>query len=265
MTGKPPFLDAGWRAIFLARGLVDFTAWWALTKDPHVATLIDDPNIRYGGESNVYRVMLNDSQGRECTLYVKCQLDQWRRTWRRPLHGEPTVCAEFRALQWCLAKGIPVARPLFFDSGEGPDGRRYTVLVSLGLDGFDSLADCDIAALDAVRRQRLMADVAETLAFMHGCRYLHRNLYPKHVFVAWRPALGRFDVRFIDLEKARPVIRQRACFRDLETLARRTMGVDIRDQLRFLRHYLGQARLDGKGKLLARRLAEAIRLRPLVK
>ncbi|ASK35499.1 lipopolysaccharide kinase InaA family protein [Alloalcanivorax mobilis] len=245
------YLDPEWRAVLRTLGLDTLRAWWQGDKGEPV----DEPNVRYGGELAVYRVQLPDGEGRTHNLYVKCQRNQHHRTPRHPLWGEPTLHAEFRALRRCLAQGIPVAPPVFFDTLRDAAGDTLTVMVSLGLDGFDSLDRIELAALPVARRWRLIEDVASTVRFMHERGYVHRNLYPKHVFVAWRAALGCYDVRFIDLEKTHRVFRRQHLFRDLESLARRGDGVRERDGLRFLRHYLGTPRLHAKGRELARRLA----------
>lgn len=250
------FLDPDWRPAFLAQGLDHLDAWWSLANHRDgQATLMDEPNRRYGGEMSVYRVGLTDGEGRCHNLYIKCQRQQQRRTLAHPLRGEPTLFAEFRALRRCLADGIPVARPVFFDTRLGADRQRYTVMVSLGLDGFQSLDEVGHGALELARRRRLINDVADTLRLLHGARYAHRNLYPKHIFVVWRPALSRYDVRFIDLEKTHRVTGFRHLLRDLESLSRRSEGVGDRDRLRFLKRYLGSRPLGRNGKALARRLA----------
>ncbi|MBM7335394.1 lipopolysaccharide kinase InaA family protein [Alloalcanivorax marinus] len=249
--GSRSFLASDWRAVFLTLGLNDLDAWWTLPD----AERVDEPNYRYGGELSVYRVRLADGEGRLHSLYIKRQRDQLRPSLRHPLRGEPTLVKEFRALVDCLKRGIPVARPVFFDSRTGADGHRYTVLVSLGLDGFESLDRLNRLALSPVQRWRLVQDVADALRYMHSRGVAHRTLYPKHIFVAWRPALGRFDVRFIDLEKARHPARAAYRLRDMESLSRRTRGVGLHDRLRFLRRYLGRPRLSAADRGLLRRLA----------
>lgn len=256
MMAPQRFIDPDWRPVFLAKGLDHLDAWWRLGGErERGAALMDEPNQRYGGEMSVYRIRLTDVDGHPRHLYVKCQRQQKRRTTAHPLHGEPTLFAEFRALRCCLADGIPVARPVFFDTRIGGDRQRYTVMVSLGLDGFDSLEAIDPARLDLALRRRLIRDVADTLRLLHGAGYVHRHLYPKHIFVAWRPDLRRYDVRFIDLEKTHRVSGFRHLYRDLESLARRSDGFGGRDRLRFLKRYLGPRPLGRGGKALARRLA----------
>lgn len=249
------FIDPEWRPVFLGLGLDHLDAWWSLADGgDRDVTLMDEPNRRYGGEMSVYRIRLTDGEGHSHNLYVKCQRQQQRRTPAHPLRGEPTLFTEFRALRRCLADGIPVARPVFFDTRIGGDRQRYTVMVSLGLDSFESLDDIDPDTLVPGRRRRLINDVADTLRLLHGARYAHRNLYPKHIFVAWRPALGRYDVRFIDLEKTHRVTGFRHLMRDLDSLSRRSARFSDRDRLRFLKRYLGPRPLGRDGKALARRL-----------
>lgn len=250
------FIDPDWRPVFLAKGMDHLDAWWRLADEGRrQATLMDDPNRRYGGEMRVYRIRVLDVDGQPRHLYVKCQREQKRRTAAHPLHGEPTLFTEFRALRRCLNDGIPVARPVFFDTRIGGDRRRYTVMVSQGLDGFHGLDEIDPAALALTRRRRLIRDVADTLRLLHATGYVHRTLYPKHIFVAWRPDLDRYDVRFIDLEKTHRAAGFRHLYRDLESLARRSEGFSGPDRLRFLKRYLGPRPLGRDGKALARRLA----------
>jgi hypothetical protein len=253
---KDPFLAPGWRTIFLTRNLDQPDAWWRWVEESGQAVQIDEVNVRYGGESRAFRVKLADEQGVERTLYVKCQRNQRHRSLAHPILGEPTLCNEFRMMQRCQAQGIPAAVPLFFDSRKGADGHHDTLLVTLGLDGFSSLDSINVGGLEPRRRHRLLADVAEVLALLHGKRLLHRNLYDRHVFVAWRPALERFDVCFIDLEKAHRVIRKKRLMRDLDSLARRSKGIGDRDKLRFLRYYLGSPRLGREGRSMVRHLLD---------
>tara|TARA_B100000965_G_scaffold276667_1_gene234493 strand:+ start:380 stop:1150 length:771 start_codon:yes stop_codon:yes gene_type:complete len=245
------FIASDWRTVLLTLGLSDLDAWWTLPD----AELVDEPNLRYGGEMSVYRVRLADGEGHLHSLYIKRQCDQLRRSVTHPVHGEPTLVKEFRALVDCLKRGIPVARPVFFESRMGSDGHHYTVLVSLGLDGFESLDRLDFQAFSPVKRWRLLRDVADALCYMHNRGMAHSTLYPKHIFVAWRPSLERFDVRFIDLEKARYSAGAAHRLRDLESLSRRSKGVGLRDRLRFLRAYLGRPRLNADDRRLLQQLA----------
>ncbi|GAA5131209.1 lipopolysaccharide kinase InaA family protein [Alloalcanivorax gelatiniphagus] len=244
------FLASDWRVVFLTLGLDDLDAWWNLPD----AERVDEPNLRYGGEMSVFRVRLADGEGRLHSLYIKRQRDQLRRGLAHPLRGEPTLVKEFRALNRCLRRGIPVARPVFFDSVTGADGHRYTVLVSLGLDGFESLDRLDRLSLSPVQRWRLVQDVADAVRYMHNQGFAHRNLYPKHIFVAWRPSLGRFDVSFIDMEKARHPAGNAHRLRDMESLSRRSKGVGLHDRLRFLQRYLGASHLSDLDRKLLRQL-----------
>lgn len=256
MTSQTSFIHADWRPLFLALKLERLDAWWALAQDPQHATLVDDVNERYGGSSSVHFTHMADIEGRQCTLYIKCQQGQERRSLKHPL-GRPTVHNEFAALQHCLSLGIPVAEPLFFDSGRDSHGNNLTLMVTLGLEGFDSLDDIDIATLTTERRQQLMEDVADTLAFMHNRQFVHRNLYPKHVLVSWRETLGRYEVRFIDMEKAHSLSREQHRFRDLDTLNRRTRGISDADRKTFFNRYLQGVSSAVKRQTLGRQLSHS--------
>ncbi|ERS10167.1 lipopolysaccharide kinase InaA family protein [Alloalcanivorax xenomutans] len=251
------YIDPDWRPALIGWRL-DYAAAWLALPDK---ALVDEPNLRYGGSMHVYRLQMDDGTGLRHNLYIKCQCNQRRRSLRHPVRGRATLETEFRALSACLKKGVPVARPVFFDHFVDDNGDEHYVLVSLGLDGFQSLDQIDMPALPLERRWRLLEDVGMTLRFMHLRGFAHRNLYPKHVFVAWRPALERFDVRFIDLEKTHLFTGFRHLFRDLESLARRSKNVSRRDQLRFLKYYLDTGHLSEDGKILARWLARKLHYR----
>lgn len=253
MTLQTTFIHADWRPVFLARQLGSLEAWWTLAKDDQRATMVDDVNARYGGSSSVHFTQLDDIEGRARTLYIKCQQGQARRSLKHPL-GRPTVHNEFAALRHCLALGIPVAEPLFFDTSRDQQGNTLTLMVTLGLEGFKSLDEIDIEGLDAHRRRQLLEDVAATLAFMHNRQFVHRNLYPKHVLVNWRDSLARYEVRFIDMEKAHSLSREQHRFRDLDTLNRRTQGITDADRKVFFNRYLAIINANIKQQLLGRQL-----------
>jgi hypothetical protein len=79
--------------------------------------------------------------------------------------------------------------------------------------------------------------VAQQIRRFHDLGWVHRALYPKHVFVRLDAAAPQ--VALIDLEKARQSIGawRRARF-DLAALHRHTVGLSTRDRLYFFKRYL---------------------------
>jgi heptose I phosphotransferase len=102
---------------------------------------------------------------------------------------------------------------------------------------------------------------ADLLRRFHAAGFIHRDLYLSHVFLK---AGGRGDVSLtlIDLQRVlhRPWRRRRWTTRDLAQLHFSTpsMAVSPRDRLRFLKRYLGNARLHAPA---TRRLVRSIERR----
>ena len=220
-----------WRQALQGCGLTTIEDWLALDR-----TLVDKPNRRGRGLSQVFSAVVTDPDGIEKRVYIKHQRNYVRRSVRHPFRGQATLYQEYKAMMRCWQMGVPVVEPLFF-SANNVSGDREAMLVSLG------------------RRLALIRDVAAAVRLLHEQGLAHQNLYPKHVFVAWSELLQRYDARFIDLERCRPHYQHwRPRVRDLESLARRTKGLSDRDKLRFLREYLAQPLGGAAGRSLLDRL-----------
>lgn len=238
-----------WRQTLQGRGLKTIDDWLVLDR-----TLVDEPNRRGRGLSQVFSAVVSDPSGAEKTVYIKHQRNYVRRSLWHPLRGEATLYQEYKAMMRCWQAGIPVVEPLFFTANHA-SGDKETMLVSLGLEGFQSLDRVPLDQLPLARRFTLIRDVAAAVRLLHAQGLAHHNLCPKHVFVAWSDLLQRYDARFIDLERCRPHYQYwRSQVRDLESLARRAKGVSGRDRVRFLREYLSQPIGGDAGRSLLFRL-----------
>lgn len=238
-----------WRQALQGCGLTTIDDWLALDR-----TLVDKPNRRGGGLSQVFSAVVSDSSGAEQKVYIKHQRNYVRRSLRHPLRGEATLHQEFKAMMRCWQAGVPVVEPLFFSANHA-SGDKETMLVTLGLESFQSLDSVLLNQLPLARRFTLIRDVAAAVRLLHEQGLAHQNLYPKHVFVAWSELLQRYDARFIDLERCRPRYQNwRPRVRDLDSLARRSKGVSGRDRVRFLREYLAQPVGGAPGRALLGRL-----------
>jgi tRNA A-37 threonylcarbamoyl transferase component Bud32 len=250
------YVHPHWRLTLDGLGLSTMKDWLALDK-----TLVDEPNQRGRGVSQVFRASVIGAEGEPVTVYIKHQRNYVRRSVLHPVSGQTTLYQEYRALMRCWQAGVPVAEPLFF-AVNSQGGNHEAMLVSINLAGFQSLDQIDLGALSPGRRFTLIRDVASVVRLLHERGLVHQNLYPKHIFVAWSEKQQRYDVRFIDMERCRPHYqRWQPRLRDLETLARRAKGFSARDRVRFLRAYLDRPLADSDGRSLVARMERKFKLR----
>jgi tRNA A-37 threonylcarbamoyl transferase component Bud32 len=214
-------------------GLDSFEAWWA-----REITWFEAPNQRRGGWSGVGRLQLPLPDQPALTVFVKKQQNHGRRTWRHPLAGEPTFRREYHRLLVLAEAGIPAPKVLVYaESLEAGDQRA--ILVTENLHGYVDLEQLLPNLLHQPRlvRRQMFRAVAQQIRRFHDLGWVHRALYPKHIFVQTDDAgLG---VALIDLEKARKSVGAwwRARF-DLAALHRHTEGVSVGDRMYFFKQYL---------------------------
>lgn len=249
------YMHPHWRLTLDGLGLNTIADWLALDR-----TLVDEPNQRGSGISQVFRASVEGEEG-PATVFIKHQRNYVRRSVRHPITGQATLYQEYKALMRCWQAGVPVAEPLFF-AVNSQGGNNEAMLVSLNLSGFQSLDQVDLETLPPARRFALIHDVAAVVRLLHERGLVHQNLYPKHIFVAWSESQQRYDARFIDMERCRPHLgRWQPRLRDLETLARRAKGFSARDRVRFLRAYLARPLADSEGRSLMARMERKFKLR----
>lgn len=241
------YLDPAWQPILAHNGLAGFDALWNVD-----AGWFEPPNQRRGGWSGVMRLELTRPDGTACAVFLKRQENHNTFSWRKPIQGIPTFLREFRLIQRYRAAGVPSLEPVYFACR----GRR-AILVTEELTGFAGL-DRHLDAwptLEAATRRGILDSVAALTRRLHAAGLQHNCYYPKHVFVKVGTG-GRVEARAIDLEKSRwnPVARQRS-LRDLDTLNRYVPACRRSERLRFLKVYLGIARLTPAAKSLWRALA----------
>jgi tRNA A-37 threonylcarbamoyl transferase component Bud32 len=250
------YIHPHWRLTLNGLGLNTIADWLALDK-----TLVDEPNQRGRGISQVFQASVVGAGGEPVTVYIKHQRNYVRRSVLHPITGQATLYQEYRALMRCWQAGVPVAEPLFF-AVNSQGGSHEAMLVSLNLAGFQSLDQIDLGALSPRRRFALIRDVAAVVRLLHERGLVHQNLYPKHIFVVWCEKQQCYDARFIDMERCRPHHqRWQPRLRDLETLARRAKGFSARDRVRFLRAYLARSLADSEGRSLMARMERKFKLR----
>lgn len=226
--------------VITAHGLQTFDAWW----DRHI-DWFEAPNARRGGWSGVGKLVLAPQSGPAMTLFVKKQHNHGRRTWRHPWAGEPTFRREFERLQSLAQAGIGAPKVLLYGESRVAGDQR-AILVTENLHGLTDLEQALpgwVTLPQADRRQRLRA-VAQAIRRFHDHGWVHRALYPKHIFVTAErvnPSVAPIDlaVALIDLEKTRQIVgRWRRAHFDLSALHRHTEGLSDRDRLYFFKQYV---------------------------
>lgn len=164
-----------------------------------------------------------------------------------PIYSGPREHDNLRAL---AAAGLRVPLPLA--SGERDErGRRrsFVALAQLAGEPLDALPR---PPTPAARRAQVHA-LADLVARLHGAGFWHRDLYLCNVFSDERLGLGLLDCERVDHRDGGPPLRWRV--KDLAALDYSAPDATGSERLRFLRRYLGLARLDPA----AHRLARAVR------
>jgi heptose I phosphotransferase len=107
-------------------------------------------------------------------------------------------------------------------------------------------------------RRRLLGEVADVVARLHGAGFYHRDLYLSHFFLD-DGADGDVGLTLIDLQRmiAPRMRRRRWIVKDLAALDYSTPAgaVSVRDRLRWYRRYRGVARLSREDRALLRAVA----------
>ncbi|RMN28587.1 InaA protein [Pseudomonas coronafaciens pv. zizaniae] len=165
---------------------------------------VEEPNVRRGGESGVQRLLTDDGQ----TLYAKRQTGHIYRSLLHPL-GRPTVLREREALEGLRKLGVVVPEVVFCGATRDADNAWRALLVTVALEGFGEI-ETWLAAGGRERHgelfyERMLKEVANTLARMHLGRWQHSCLYIKHIFVrvTGDGPDAEVEVALLDLEKGR--------------------------------------------------------------
>lgn len=239
---RNPFIAVNARDVLSRHGLDTFDALWALKIDA-----VDAPNTGRGGWSSVYRLELEDANGRQQSFFLKRQDNHRTRTLHSPF-GEPTFAREFRAIQTYAKQGIPALEAAFF-AQRNEKGHAQAVLLTRALDDYAPLDEWfeRWGQLSSADIRTLIQSAAALVRALHNADRIHNCLYPKHVFLKLHS--DGAGARFIDLEKTRRAIfGQRDLIRDLETLHRRSVEPSRSQRLRFVLAYMGKPRVDAEAR-----------------
>lgn len=222
------------QALFANHGLLTWQDWW--TRD---IQWYEAPNQRRGGWSGVGQLVLQDDDGGQTTWFVKKQQNHGRRTWRHPLTGEPTFRREWQRLQALSADGIGVPQAVMY-AEKHATGTQQAILVTKQLADYQDLDQIlqHWSVMTVGERRGLLSALATQLRQFHDYGWVHRALYPKHIFVC-RTVVPP-QMALIDLEKTRQTrcAWRRARF-DLAALQRHTVALSRHERLYFFRVYMG--------------------------
>jgi len=183
---------------------------------------VEEPNQRRGGESGVQRILSTNGG----LLYAKRQTGHIYRSLLHPL-GRPTVLREQDALRGLSQLNVGVPQLVFCGAKRDPGNQWRALLVTAALDGFVEVENWYAAggreAHGEVVHERMLKELAETLARMHKGRWQHGCLYAKHVFVRVSGAgeAAMVEVALLDFEKCRRrLTAKRAAAHDMKQLRR---------------------------------------------
>ncbi len=246
-----------WRPVLDATGLADFDALFSAGEANRV-----DGHLR----RSVSRLELEQPGGGTVSVYLK---RRWGpaagRSWAELLHGRWPSYPEKR--EWRNAvrlaeAGVPVAEPVACGRDEGTRGPRSLVafreVPGTSLAAWAAAPPAGPHDAEALRQRRAVATaVGRLVAHLHGAGFAFRDLYAKHVYLDLASG-GEPDTYLIDPQRVRRINR-RWQVHDLAALYATTVEPGVRgtDRVRFLRTYLGTARLGPAARRLAREVVAA--------
>jgi len=243
------YIAEKWREILAFNDLDSHEKIWALQ-----AEWFEEPNHRRGGWSGVSRIELKLPEGGTVGVFLKRQENHVTRTFRNPIKGVLTFYREYEVLRAFKKHKIPSLDLILFDQWEDKGYRRACIMTE-ELAGYIPLSSNEyrmggdfLASAD--QKTRLFTKIAALMHVMHEHSFQHNCFYPKHIFAKQLPE-GDVDLRVIDLEKVKKLFcKERAAFRDLDTLLRRSNGWSEDEKLAFFKVYRSEDELKESSKKL---------------
>jgi len=221
------YLYEGCAEIFKKNELDNFEALWNAEVE-----IVDDPNIGRGGYSDVGILRLSNGSAEE-VFFVKRQTNHNCRTFWHPFRGIPLAIREWLNMNRFQKAGIQTLEVVCV--GRHFDGDDRAILVSRALDGFQTIREWLSQKPDEKLRARVMMVLGKLIGKMHRAGIRHGSLYRKHVFVSIDMPE---DIRFIDLEKSKPIWSKRSGLKDFVTFLYRTSELKKQDKEKLLTAYV---------------------------
>ncbi|MFZ3153989.1 lipopolysaccharide kinase InaA family protein [Pseudomonas sp.] len=206
--------------------ITHFDRWWN-----SAGAWVEPVNQRRGGESGVQ--LLSRSDPSQLPLYCKRQVGHLYRSIRYPF-GRPTVLRECDAYRTLARLGIKTPN-IVYCATRRKDQQWQSLLVTESLRGFVSLTQWYEESDSPELNQRVLRQIAVTLARMHQGGFQHGCCYPKHIFVKLQPGIASkadIEIALLDLEKSRHRWRAKDASRhDLRQLMRHRGSIPEADVL----------------------------------
>ena len=206
--------------------ITHFDRWWN-----NAGAWVEPVNQRRGGESGVQ--LLTRSDPSQLPLYCKRQVGHLYRSIRYPF-GRPTVLRECDAYRTLARLGIKTPN-IVYCATRRKDQQWQSLLVTESLHGFVSLTQWYEESTSPELNQRVLRQVAVTLARMHQAGFQHGCCYPKHIFVKLQSGIASkadIEIALLDLEKSRHRWRAKDASRhDLRQLMRHRGSIPEADVL----------------------------------
>lgn len=227
------WIDPAFRGELAAAGWTTFGELWATPTGQVLRSLPDRENRRLTWPA--LDAQTGTASGvRLRAAYLKKHLARQRRTGRRPWlrwsPGPSPARVEALAATQLAESGLPTVRVIAWGEGRDAEGWPISLVLVEELAGYTQLdhflrrefrpqATRGAGPRDE-RLRRLLAQVAEVARRLHQAGWTHADLYCCHFFVREEPR-GEFDVRLIDLQRARHGgwWRRRRVVKDLAQLA----------------------------------------------
>jgi tRNA A-37 threonylcarbamoyl transferase component Bud32 len=257
MSIKTIYANPKWQDILAANQLTTFDQFWELQLQA-----VDEGNQGRGqnGWSVVCIHSLHSTTTPPKQVVIKRQSNYRTRTLSHPLCGIATFVKEYNFICRYKQLGVPATQAVYCATRR-QNGELQAILVTEYLEDyrplFDLLEDWPQQRSNTVGREHQLSiihSVATLVAKLHNSGLEHRCLFPKHIFV---PNNLEQPSCLIDLEKTRwKPWREWRRVRDLAALTRRTTMLNNKERILFLREYLGQDKLDIKGKKLWHQIAQ---------
>lgn len=249
------FIADEWREILQHNKLDSFDILWNLDVE-----WFEEPNVRRGGWSGVARIELKSPEGKKIGIFLKRQQNHMCKSLLHPIRGILTFAREFKNIRRFQQINVPALEPVFFGQRH-INGDYQGILLTRELEGFSPMDTGKFrpgktGILSSIKARRtLFEELAAMLRRLHADNRQHSCLYFKHIFI--KPlSSGKFDIHFIDLEKARwQPLKKRAAFRDLYSLSRHAEHWSRTDYMRFFLIYRQEKRLSTASKKLWRAIA----------
>lgn len=226
-------VDDSFKHILILNKLNDFESLWNLKGE-----LVEAGNVKEkSGHSHVMRAYLDTGMGPIC-IYMKRQ-SNYATNLSRILGRSRSICSrEYENIAAWEALRLPALKAVYCAEVQNP---LRGILITIALEGYQPLDDY-LPTASSQDRRAILQETAKLIRSIHKAGWVHRCLFPKHVFVS--PSNKIVPAQMIDLEKARKAwFGIRDYTRDLTAFERRMAWQDDAERTLFFDTYFGGAEM----------------------